>query len=294
MNAILDAYHNVAEKSEVVLCEGTGHCAVGSIVECSNAKVASLIGADMVLVANGGLGSCFDQLELNRVLCEHHNVNVAGVIVNKVKRDKYEQTKDYLGRALERYGVPLLGCVPDRPYLGHPALADLERMFKTKMISGKKHKFRHYTVADMTLVTTSLTRFLANLRDKPSRSLYLCHATREDIVLGFLAEYQRRKLAGGPPFEAALIICGKKDRYEISRELRELIEVHEEEVPILLSPWTTSHTTENIQAYTPKLNVHDKSRVIAACDHYEKYIDYDLLLSRTGNSLASTRTPQSV
>jgi hypothetical protein len=54
LKAILDAYHNIAEKSEVVLCEGTGHCAVGSIVGLSNAKVASLIGADMVLVANGG------------------------------------------------------------------------------------------------------------------------------------------------------------------------------------------------------------------------------------------------
>lgn len=34
-----------------------GHCAVGSIVGASNAKVASLIGADMVLIANGGLVS---------------------------------------------------------------------------------------------------------------------------------------------------------------------------------------------------------------------------------------------
>lgn len=58
-NAIMNAYRNVADKNEVVLCEGTGHCAVGSIVGASNAKVASLIGADMVLVANGGLVSAW-------------------------------------------------------------------------------------------------------------------------------------------------------------------------------------------------------------------------------------------
>mmetsp|Transcript_3691 Transcript_3691/g.7063 ORF Transcript_3691/g.7063 Transcript_3691/m.7063 type:complete len:458 (+) Transcript_3691:255-1628(+) len=289
-NSIINAYRNIAEKNEVLLCEGTGHCAVGSIIGASNAKVASLIGADMVLVANGGLGSCFDQLELNRVLCEHHNVNVAGVIINKVLPEKYEQTKDYMGRALQRWGIPLLGCVPDRPYLGHPALADLERIFETQMISGRKHRFRHYTVPDITLVTTSLTRFLSNLREKPTRTLYLCHATREDIVLGFLAEYQRRKRVGGPLFEAALVICGRAEKYEISRELRDMIEVHDEEVPILLSPFTTHHTMECIHAYTPKLNIHDKSRVIAAVNHYEKYINYDLLLSRTGNSLVSKRT----
>jgi hypothetical protein len=32
----------------------------------------------MVLVANGGLGSAFDELELNRILCQHYNVRIAG------------------------------------------------------------------------------------------------------------------------------------------------------------------------------------------------------------------------
>ena len=54
VKAIQDAMKNVGDSSEVVLCEGTGHTAVGSIVEMSNAKVAAHIGADMVLVANGG------------------------------------------------------------------------------------------------------------------------------------------------------------------------------------------------------------------------------------------------
>ena len=50
------AMKHVTDASDVVVCEGTGHCAVGSIVNVNNAKVASMIGADMVLIANGGLG----------------------------------------------------------------------------------------------------------------------------------------------------------------------------------------------------------------------------------------------
>lgn len=90
---VLRAMENVTKASDVVLIEGTGHCAVGSIVGLNNAKVASLIGADMVLVANGGLGSAFDELELNRVLCQHFHVRIAGVIINKVIPDKYESIK---------------------------------------------------------------------------------------------------------------------------------------------------------------------------------------------------------
>ena len=42
------AMEHVAKASDVTVCEGTGHCAVGSIVGLNNAKVASLLGADMV------------------------------------------------------------------------------------------------------------------------------------------------------------------------------------------------------------------------------------------------------
>ena len=66
--------------------------------------------------ANGGLGKAFDQLELNRVLCEQNNVRIAGVIINKVIPEKYEQTKHYMEKAMmQTWGIPLLGCVPDRP-----------------------------------------------------------------------------------------------------------------------------------------------------------------------------------
>lgn len=72
---ILNAYRAVEARSEVVLCEGTGHTAVGSVIDASNAKVAEAIGADMVLVANGGLVSLLSfyksyscDLFLNRIL----------------------------------------------------------------------------------------------------------------------------------------------------------------------------------------------------------------------------------
>lgn len=170
------------------------------------------------------LGSAFDELELNRVLCQQYGVRIAGVVLNKVLPSKYEQTQTYMAKALkETWGVPLLGCIPDRPYLGCPALMDLEVLFNTSLITGKEHRFRHYSVQQINLVTTSLTRFLENLRFKPCRTLYISHVTREDLILGFMAEYQRRRAVDDKPFEAALLICGRKDKYELSPEVRDMI-----------------------------------------------------------------------
>lgn len=282
------AMAHVTKQSDVVLCEGTGHCAVGSIVSLNNAKCASLLGADMVLVANGGLGSAFDELELNRVLCEHYNVRIAGVIINKVMPDRYEQTKQYMAKAMEQaWGIPLLGCIPDRPFLGCPALADLELLFHTELISGQNHRFRHYSTSDINLVATNLNRFLENLRTKPARTLFLCHVTREDLILGFLGEHQRRKQGGVehgnsscPPFEAALIICGRKGVYQLSREIEDMIRCHPD-APVMVVGLPTHGVISQIDHFTPKLNVDDQNRVGVAVDHYESYIDFDELLRRT-------------
>ena len=223
LSRVIDAFHHIQEASDVTLMEGTGHCAVGSVVGVNNAQVASMIGADMVIIANGGLGSAFDELELNRILCQHYNVRIAGVVINKVIPGKYDQTKEYMGKALmDRWGVPLLGVIPDRPFLGCPALMDLEKIFKTELMTGKELRFRHYSVTDINLVTTSLTRFLENLRDKPTRTLYICHVTRDDLILGFMSEFQRRK-AKGESFESALIVCGRKEKYEMIPEVRDMV-----------------------------------------------------------------------
>lgn len=53
------AFGEVNRASDAVLIEGTGHCAVGSIVNVNNAKVASMLGASMLLIANGGLGEIY-------------------------------------------------------------------------------------------------------------------------------------------------------------------------------------------------------------------------------------------
>ena len=240
------------------------------------------------------IGSAFDELELNRVLCQQHKVRIAGVIINKVLPDKFEQTKKYMSKAMKQaWGVPLLGCVPDRPFLGCPALFDLERLFKTELLCGQGHRFRHYNVNDMNLVTTNLSRFLENLREKPSRTLYVCHVTRDDLILGFMAEYQRRRKDGEKSFEAALIICGRKGKYQLSVEVKDMI-AGLRDAPIMTVELSTHQAMQKIHDYTPKLNIDDSNRVDKAVEHYEPFIDFDELLRRTTSSNNSFNDPSSV
>ena len=47
---MLDSHDQVDKVSYIVLFEGTGHCAVGSIIGVNNVKIASILSANMVLV----------------------------------------------------------------------------------------------------------------------------------------------------------------------------------------------------------------------------------------------------
>lgn len=57
-------------------------------------QVAKALNADMILIANGGLGSAYDELELNRGICEKNGINVRGVVLNKVQ--KFLSNLEYL------------------------------------------------------------------------------------------------------------------------------------------------------------------------------------------------------
>ncbi|GKY96277.1 hypothetical protein MPSEU_000587200 [Mayamaea pseudoterrestris] len=289
---IMNAYQRILTKTSpnsVILCEGTGHCAVGSIVQLSNAHVASMLNAHMVLVANGGLGNAYDELELNRHLCEAHHVPIAGVVINKVQPEKYEQTKRYMTQLLrERWNVPLLGLVPDRQFLGSPALADMEKLLPgARIVSGNSHRLRHYRVKDLHLVATSLSVFLNNLRKRPERTLYVCHASRNDILLGFLMESQiQMRRTQDRNWETAMIVTGCAD-HPISTQVLEIVTSMPHAPPVLLCPQHTSVALEAVYNFTPKLNMDDSHRVRTTVDHYEPCIDFDLLLERVGVSAAA-------
>ena len=115
--------------------------------------------------------------------------------------------------------------------------------------------------------------------------MYITHVTRNDIILGFLAEHQRQA-AEGKHFEAALVLCGRKPRYDIFPEIKDMIQGLN--ASVLHVELSTYKAMEQIQQFTPKLNIDDTRRVNQTIEHYEPHIDFDMLLRRTSTSNNST------
>jgi dethiobiotin synthetase len=63
---ICHGFERIAREKKWIVIEGTGHCGVGSVVDCNNPQVARMLGVPMLLVSSGSLSSSFDCLHLNR------------------------------------------------------------------------------------------------------------------------------------------------------------------------------------------------------------------------------------
>jgi len=126
------AFPTLCSTNDFVVVEGTGHCAVGSVLGWSNARVAAALGIEIVLVANGGIGSTFDELALNMMACRAENARVLGIVINKCAPHKVDEVTRYLQLASDRFGwnVPILGCVPYAADLDKPSVMDLEHLFE--------------------------------------------------------------------------------------------------------------------------------------------------------------------
>jgi phosphate acetyltransferase len=253
------AYAHIVQQNEFTVVEGTGHVGVGSIVGLSNARIASLLNLDMIIVVPGGLGSTIDELALNIKMCTHYGVNVRGIIVNKVKPNKRDMILEYLPKALKRWNVPLIGCIPYDVILGHPSMRDFENLFGAKLLSGRNYQFRRFDV------TRIGDRSLESFKEcfQP-RQLTIVPASREDLIMEVL---------GKGNDGSGLILTGRRGPSEAI-----LKEISTTQIPVLYASTTSYRALEMITSFTAKIGIDDLFKIDEAIRVVEGSIDFDALI----------------
>ncbi len=127
---ITKAARILEQQYDVVVYEGTGHPGVGGVVDLSNARVAQMLGASVVMIVEGGIGRTIDKLTMATALFREFNVPVVGVIVNKVMPQKIEEVTYYLEKGLKKLDIPLLGVLPYDPTLSFPIMETIKQAIK--------------------------------------------------------------------------------------------------------------------------------------------------------------------
>src|SRR5215475_525961 len=132
---IRQAFDRVAWEKDFVLCEGSGHAGVGSVFDLSNAQVAKILGAKVIIVSQGGIGRPIDEVSLNKALFEKEGVEIIGVILNKVLGPKVDYVTEFARRGLKRKGLELLGVIPHQRVLSSPTIESIREELRAEMLN---------------------------------------------------------------------------------------------------------------------------------------------------------------
>jgi len=228
------AFDRVAWEKDFVLVEGSGHAGVGSVFDLSNAQVAKILNAKVIIVSRGGIGKPIDEVALNQALFEKEGVEIIGVILNKVIPEKTEFVCDFARRGLKRKGLELLGVIPHQRILSSPTLNLIREELDAEMLNASTQL--QNLVDDVVVGAMSVQNAIRFF--KPG-VLLITPGDREDIVLAAATVASKeRQLAGVVltgnlrPGKNALkaiqemqfpVLLAQDDSYEVASTVHDLI-----------------------------------------------------------------------
>jgi hypothetical protein len=263
---IREAVAELEEGHDVMIIEGTGHAGVGAVVDASNARVARLLDARVILVSQGGIGRCIDELVLNRALFRQEGVDLTGVIVNKVWQNKYDRVSKAVRRGLELQDMRCLGVIPYQGQLTYPKMIQVQEHFGLEVLCGGMHlsnKVKNIIVAAME--PQNMMNYLED------GSLVIVPGDRVDNIIASVTAHLMKDAGTGPTIAGLLLTGGFIPHLSIVNILCEV------DVPVLLSKADTATMAFETSSMVPKLTPRDSDKIALAEQIICEHVDMDAL-----------------
>ena len=265
---IIDAQRALSKDADMLVIEGTGHAGVGSCLDLSNAAVAALLGAAALMVVPGGVGRSLNEVALSLTLFRAEGVGVAGVVANKVFKDKFEKVERALSIGLGRLGTRLLGAVPYEPELSFPTVGQICTELGAKVLFGSASLSK--LVANTIIAAMTPQNVLRYLK---AGSLVITPGDRVDnILLAISAE----KLDTDEPQKriSGIILTGGLMPHAAVMPL-----LKNSGLPVLLCHEDTFTVSSRISQRVFKLSPGDTDKIQAAQQFVRNYVDMDAILA---------------
>ncbi len=276
-----NSFDRTAWEKDFVIIVGSGYAGVGSVFDLSNARVAKLLGAKVVIVSGGGIGKPIDELALNKALFDQEGVEIAGVILNKVLPAKRAYVEDFARRGLARLGIDLLGTVPDERMLAAPELTQISEIIDGEFLHAPgdlRLRVQHIMIGAMSS-GNAVEEF------RPG-TLLITPGDREDIILAALSSHSPHTPApsstehySSDPAKRSMVVgivlSGNLRPHNSIMEL-----IRGSDVPVMASPLDSFTVASSIHSMTVKTLPGDTEKIDKIQSLIEQYVEVDRLLGK--------------
>lgn len=261
------AFDRVAWEKDFVLCEGTGHAGVGAVFDLSNATVARLLHAKVIIVTQGGIGKPIDEVALNQALFEREGVEIIGVILNKVLPEKIDYISSFARKGLKRRGLELLGVIPHQPILSSPTLAAIREELDADLLNSSQGI--NNIVQRVVVGAMSVHHAMHHLTPG---ALVITPGDREDILLAAGASLTRH--------DASAMLAGIILTDNIRPSAAVMRIVREMPYPVMLAEGDSYQVASRVHDITIKTRPADTEKIEVIRQVVGKHVDVPGILNR--------------
>jgi len=261
---VMMAVDKLDGECDFLIIEGAGHSGVGSVIGLSNARVASLIKAPVMMITGGGVGNVIDAVELNLALYRQEGAEVRLLVANKLVPEKREKTLHYLRLAFAGAEFPVMGGFNYQPILANPTLRRIADIVGEPLNGDQAALTR--IVHQVAIGAPSTQRIVDLLQ--PS-TLLLVTSSRDELLVTLANLYSMPEYK---PNIAGLIVTGVAPVSRITQQI-----LDRSGIPYFRTGRTTADIFITISEDVSKLTAADHEKITLIQELSAKRFDFEFV-----------------
>ncbi|MCY3410257.1 MAG: AAA family ATPase [Candidatus Heimdallarchaeota archaeon] len=266
-NEILDkiraAYETIKKNYDFLLIETCRRINYLSFLELSSSELAQEFNADVLILAQGKEVEDSDRIILGMKYFSAANVTIVGSIMTLVPDQIFDHFKTVIVPKLEqKFGVDILGLVPDRITLAAPTVREVASAINAKILAGKNH------------LDKLIENYIVGAMQPEAALKYFRRSMNKAVITG--GDRPQLIIAAMETSTSAVILTGG-----ILPSARVIATAEEKGIPILLVQTDTFTTTQKVteSPIYGKLHVEQADKINAWAEILEE-VDYKKILAK--------------
>ena len=276
---IVDRYHDVAERCEVVVIVGSDYTDVAGPTELAyNARIATNLGAPVLLVVSAHERTPSDVTHLaDLALAElgQAHATTVGVVANRCDPAQ----RDAVDAALGQLGIPGW-ALPEVPLLSAPLLVDLLAALDGEHLFGDAGMLQR-EAEDMLVCGMNAEHVLERLVDG---QLCIVAGDRPDVLVALAAA----NAADGFPGLAGIVLNGG---YRPADHVLALVRSLDEHLPVISTELSSYEAARTVASTRGMLGGSSQRKIDTALGVFEEHIDADALVAALDVPRSTVVTP---
>jgi len=266
---LIKACKELEERCDFLIIEGAGHSGVGSVLGLSNARVARLLDAPVLVVCGGGIGHAIDDVSMNLALYKMEGAEVRIVMPNKLIAEKRARTLEYMGKAFAHENFIVHGGFNYSPILAGPTLQHVAKLFDVSLRANQEQA--RQIIKHIQLAAASTEKVIEILKNS---TLLLVNSSRNELLvmlatLHHIPEYAE-KLSG-------VLISGANPIAKLTQQV-----LDDSQLPFMRTEQLTSTVFQTVTRDVSKITADDHEKISLVKSLAEQELDFDLIDSQLG------------